>query len=85
MMAKKRAKAPVTERALIQRCNRRLADQEQTLCKWRSAGNEQGQDWQAGDLYLVSLRANTIENFNVDLAALAREIDCLREWEELVD
>jgi hypothetical protein len=77
---KKRNRAPVSKRALIQRVNRKLATEKQTLKTWRRS--EMGR-YDAGDLYLLDLSYNSILREYVDLDTFARELGVLTDYEEL--
>jgi hypothetical protein len=73
--------APVTERALVQRINRRLAKDFETLKaarggRWRST---------TGDYYVVDLQRNAIARTNVDPEALGRELGVLHAYERVVE
>jgi hypothetical protein len=78
-MAMVTTKVPVSWRALVQRIDRKLAQQEQALKKARSAAMRE----ELGPYYIVSWRFNRVEVTNVDPVALAKELGLLREWEEV--
>lgn len=75
IMAKAGVKVAVSERALIQRINRKLAPDLEQLKKNRSPGNE------LGDYYVLDLNRNFVTAQNVDPEALGRELGVLAEWE----
>ena len=79
-MAKKKAlRVPVSERALTQRINRRLAEKEETLRKC----SEKSKWWNdLGDYYIVDLRTNGMIARHVDIEALGRDLGCLKPWED---
>jgi hypothetical protein len=71
---------PVTTRALIQRINRKLAAQGQTLRKARGASCAG-----LGDYYVIDTRRNAVTLKRVGLEALGRELEALHPWESLAD
>lgn len=73
-------KAPVSERAVIARINRKLAQNDEVLHKSRSERAR----FDLGEFYTVNTRHNVMGETHVDLAALARELGALRGWEEIV-
>lgn len=70
-------KVPITMRALIQRINRKLADDDDVLKVAR--GEKMRQD--AGDFYIVNTRLNGLTGKDVDPEKLARELGLLKDWE----
>jgi hypothetical protein len=80
-MAKGR-KVPVTLRAVIQRINRKLAQEGragQAFRKYR--GGRSLAD--LGDYYVVDLDRNTVEAAHLDPEAFGRELGVLENWEEV--
>ncbi len=78
-------KAPVSERALLQRINRRLAADNEVVKKSRPV-YDQGRPVYSSDLgefFRINLLRNFLVEGNVDLEALGRELGVLREWESL--
>jgi hypothetical protein len=73
-------KVIVTERALLQRINRSLAKQAQSLKKSRP-GTHMAAEY--GTYYSVDLRTNNIVGTWKDAQALVREFDVLRPYEAL--
>jgi hypothetical protein len=73
-------KVPLSNRAIIQRINRRLAKNHEKLCKSRG--------WQAqqnlGDYYLLDRYRKTVINSNVNVQTFARELGVIQEHEILV-
>jgi hypothetical protein len=73
-------KVPLSNRAIIQRINRRLAKDHEKLCKSRG--------WQAqqnlGDYYLLDRYRKTVINSNVNVETFARELGVIQEHEILV-
>ena len=76
-MAKTRV--PVTARALIQRINRKLAEEGEVLKAARGAKVEQ----QLGTYYTLDMRTNAVVAKDVDLERLGRELGALKPFEEL--
>lgn len=77
-MIKQLAKVPVTARALLQRVNRKLAPSQQILKA--AMGRERDS---LGDYYVVDIKSSGVRESGVDLAALARRLGVMREWETL--
>ncbi len=74
-------KAGVSERALIQRINRKLAPELRGLKKsrgWR-AEHELGKYW------ILDFHSNFADELDIDLEDYGRELGALKEWEKLVD
>lgn len=69
---------PVTERAVVQRVNRKLAAERVRLHKCRDGGRWESQ---LGTWYVVDLDVNGIAQTHVDLETYARELDVLAAWE----
>ncbi len=69
----------ITERALIQRINRKLAHEGEQLCIPR------GDRWWSdlGGAYIVNVRSNSILAGHVDIERLGRELAVLRPLEEV--
>jgi len=91
-MSKKLAqRAPVTERALVQRINRKLADDDQKLTKLRGRAAEEFGDWVVVPIpnkaailgHGRSGPLSRIEQHGVDLEKMGRELQVLRPWEEM--
>ena len=74
-------KVPVTMRALIQRINRKLHDDDEVLRKLR--GDRGLVD--LGRYYVVDWRLNSIVRTDVDPEDLAREIGVLKPYEAVVE
>ena len=74
-------KKPVTERALAQRINRKLAKDGQKLRKSRSGGELSN----LGEYYIVDILKNVVTAWNVEIEVLGREINAFAEWEVLED
>jgi hypothetical protein len=78
-MAKtKKMRAPVSLRAVIQRINRKLRP-DKTL----KASRGEPARLDVGAFYVVDHRTNAIQQRDVDLEALARELGVLKPWEEV--
>lgn len=73
-------KAPISERALVARINRKLDHSDEALKKCRVNSR-----WYStlGDYYLVNNQSNTIVAYHVDIEDLARNCGVLNEWEVL--
>jgi len=76
-----RTKVPVSERALIQRINRKLRPDDEILKVARGARAEQD----CGRYYIVDFRKNIMMTKDVDPEALARELGVLRDYEQVVE
>jgi hypothetical protein len=70
-------RVPVTERALIQRVNRKLAASGQLLKKTRGEAAEET----IGAYYVLDTRRNTVVLSRVNLVALAQKLGVLQKWE----
>jgi hypothetical protein len=77
---KKQQKVPVTERALIQRVNRKLWHDDEMVKTSRGARAE----LDLGRHYIVNWRINGLTHRNIDLEDWGRELGVLRDYEELV-
>lgn len=73
-------KTPVSERALIGRINRKLADIDERLKKCTP-----GSRWsnELGEFYTVNVRYNWLLDRDVDLETLGHDLGVLRTSEEL--
>ena len=69
-------KVQITERALVQRLNRKLAKENELL---RAGRGERD----LGRYFVVDTRRNLIVRKDVDLESLARDIGAIAPWEEL--
>jgi hypothetical protein len=69
--------APVSQRAIIQRINRKLAQKGERVKTTR------GNRWRGtlGDFYIVNPNYNVISRMGVDLESLGRELGVLAGWE----
>ena len=72
-------KVPVSMRAVIQRINRKLADDDEVL---KTTRGERAR-FDLGDYYILDQRRNFIAAKYVDPEELARKIGVLAEWEEV--
>jgi hypothetical protein len=79
MPTKKPARVPVSERALVQRINRKLAKDDQILKKARSERVRQDM----GDYYVVTFPVGGAWPTHVDVEEMGRELDVLKPWEEI--
>jgi hypothetical protein len=75
-----KTKFPVSERALIQRINRKLAADDEKLKKLRS------KRWRSamGTYFIINVRGNFVNTKHVEIEAYGRELGVLTDWEELV-
>jgi hypothetical protein len=83
-MATRKRKAqtvPVGARALLLRINRVLEADGRVLKKTRGARAEM----ELGRYYVIDQRRHVIVDKDVDLQALGRKLDALKEYEHLVD
>jgi hypothetical protein len=79
-MAKpKGQKVQITERALIQRINRKLAKDMEQLKTARTESVERD----VGKYFVLDLHRNAIIQTNVDPEELGRKIEVLQAWEEV--
>jgi hypothetical protein len=74
-------KIQITERALMQRIQRKLNSRDEVLRKtssrsWRMQSN-------VGDFYIVDARHNYVVASCLDLEELGRELKAIRPYEEL--
>ena len=72
---------PISERSLIRRVNRKLADDNQVL---RMARGERAKR-HVGEFYIVDTRRNFIVSKYINLLMFAREMGVLRPWEHIHD
>ncbi|HKB36319.1 MAG TPA: hypothetical protein VKD72_07695 [Gemmataceae bacterium] len=78
-MSKQKAGVPVSTRALVQRINRKLKQDDERLKKCRSRRWED----RLGEWYRINVASNFIVQTHVDLEALGRELGVLEAWERL--
>lgn len=71
---------PITQRALIQRINRALKDNDESLKKTRGAAME----LECGEYYILSFR-NVVMNKHVDPEELGRSLGVLKPHERVVE
>ena len=69
----------ISERSLIRRINRKLADDEQVL---RMARGERAKR-HVGEFYVVDTRRNLIVSKHINLVMFARQMDALKPWERI--
>jgi hypothetical protein len=70
---------PISERSLIRRINRKLAEADQVL---RMARGERAKR-DVGEFYVVDTRRNFIVSKHIDLVMFAREMGALKPWEHV--
>jgi hypothetical protein len=83
--ALKAALIPVTMRALIQRINRKLAQNDegrwpQKVCAFRGRARAN-----VGHYYLLCISTNMILNSDISPERLAQELHLLQPWEAVVE
>jgi hypothetical protein len=71
---------PVTVRAVTQRLNRKLAEQNQQLKRSRGRSSSD-----LGDYYVLDFNNNSVVADHVNLTTLAKELGVLRPWEHVVE
>lgn len=83
-MPTKPRKVPVTERALIQRINRKLVKEHELLrtARLRPDGN---QETDLGRFFVVDTFHNRVARTNVDIEEQGRELGVLQPWEVLAE
>jgi hypothetical protein len=74
-------KIPVSERALVARINRKLAQQGEKVCKSRTAWNYVS----VGDYYVIDVNRNVTAGVAVDPESLAKELGVLKRYESLAE
>ncbi len=72
-------KLPITERALVARMNRKLEMMNKMLRKHKPDSRLS----ETGRFYIVDLKQGQIERQGSDLESWAREIGCLKDYEQL--
>jgi hypothetical protein len=75
-------KVPVTSRALMQRLNRALWEEDLMVKKTRPQGRAR---IDLGEFYLVNWRINGVADKNIDLEDYGREYGVLADYEEVRD
>jgi hypothetical protein len=70
---------PITERALVQRINRKLKGQGEALRTTR------GRRGDLGDFYVVDLNRNFVVDKHVDLEECGRELGVLKPHERMAE
>jgi hypothetical protein len=78
--AKVEDKVPVSERALIQRINRKIHDDELVVRTTRGGRAE----IDLGRHYVVNWRINGVHEANINLEDYGRKLEVLEPWERLV-
>lgn len=73
-------KAPVSERALLARINRKLAKDGEKLLRCKQSSRAYAE---LGDYYIVDTGANVILSKNCDLECIGRESGVLAAWEKV--
>jgi hypothetical protein len=80
-MATKKSTVPVTERALMQRINRKLRKEDQVMKSTR------GDKWRGdlGNYYIVDLNRNTIVAQHCTPEKIGRELGVLAHYEHMAE
>jgi hypothetical protein len=81
-MSKAKATVPVTERALLQRINRKLGKELESV---RATRNIPLHDPSFGKYMRVDVNRNLIIDRDVDLSDLGRELKVLAPWESVIE
>jgi uncharacterized protein YnzC (UPF0291/DUF896 family) len=71
-------KVPITEKALYQRINRKLKDQDASLKRARGSV-----ETTLGEYFVVDVKGNYVTNHHIQIENLGRELGVLAEWETL--
>jgi hypothetical protein len=85
---KQAQKVPVTVRALIQRINRKLAQEDKRLVKTREnalTGNGVPLVHDLGRYYAIDVGRNQMADTHVDPEKLGRQLGVMQPWEKLAD
>ena len=72
-----RKTVPITERALLQRINRKLVHDDQIMKRARHLNSDLG--W----IYVVDRQQNAVVAAHCDIEAWGRAMDCLAAYESL--
>ena len=75
----KRARIEVSLRALTQRINRKLAEDDQVLRAPRGNRPHKADD----DYYIVNTKINAVHARGINIETLGRKLGVLKEWEAL--
>jgi len=74
-------KVKVSERALIQRINRKLKSEDQLL----KVSRENSRSFSTlGRYFIVDIYRNFVISHDIDIVGLARELGALKEYEDLL-
>jgi len=78
-------KVPVSERALVQRVNRKLKADDKKLHTARDYrdGARRYENTNMGRYYIINLNSNSVAELHADLEWWGRKLGVLRDWEEL--
>ena len=77
----KPTKVPISERALLQRINRRLKPDLQAVKTVRDVGRRR---LDYGFFYRVDYRMNAVLDHHLDLEEMGRDLGVLKPWEEVM-
>ena len=78
----KPSKVPVSERAVVQRINRKLRQEHEQLHATRPGTQA---ELTLGRYYVRNVTGNYIVSMHVDVEKLGREVEAIAEWEEMVE
>ncbi len=79
-MKKKVQKVPVSERALVQRINRKLCQMQPRSVLKKTKGARAKSD--LGNYYILNTDSNGVDSHHVDPETLGRELEVLSDSEE---
>jgi hypothetical protein len=75
---------PVSERAIIQRINRKFVAEDGRPARELKKTRGARAIFDIGDFYVVNTQLNIVADDHVDLEDLARELGVLAEWEHVI-
>lgn len=82
-MKKVERRMPVSERAVIQRINRKLERDEGPVGRQVKKSRGARAKIQFGDYYWHFLKSNAVAPLGIEMEALARKLGVLEDWEYL--
>jgi hypothetical protein len=83
--ATKRNTIPVSERAIVQRINRKFLVEDGAPARELKKTRGGRAKFDLGDFYVLNTERNTIDEHHVDLETLARELGVLADWEHIIE
>jgi len=75
----KKERVAVSMRALVQRINRHLKENDEIMKSPRGRRMR----WDVGDFYVIDAKRNFVVSKDVDPEALGRELGVLKPWEKV--